>query len=140
MQEQGMPPTNQGKHPATVTDAVYMDLANSTPVNVINDVYDPSATNPETVTSNTYHPELLPDQDRAIWIWENASYPLVLNPNSRAALSSMAKDTTTFNQRPITTLYLAVGQYNGAKCWRIIEVRFNNSSSGLMNKVSMFKR
>ncbi|RAR43165.1 fibronectin type III domain-containing protein [Paenibacillus sp. MDMC362] len=111
----GMPPANQGKYPATVTDAVYMDLANSTPVNVINDVYDPSATNPETVTSNTYEPEPLPDQDRAIWIWENASYPLVLNPNARAALSSMAKDTTTFNQRPITTLYLAVGQYDGAK-------------------------
>ncbi|MBU5346948.1 fibronectin type III domain-containing protein [Paenibacillus lautus] len=111
----GMPPANQGKHPATVTDAVYMDLANSTPVNVINDVYDPFATNPETVTSNTYDPEPLPDQDRAIWIWENASYPLVLNPNSRAALSPMAKDTTTFNQRPITTLYLAVGQYDGAK-------------------------
>ncbi len=111
----GQRPANQGESPATVTDAVYMDLANSNPVNVINDVYDPSVANPETVTSNTYDPEPLPDQDRAIWIWENASYPLVLNPNSRAVLSSMAKDTTTFNQRPITTLYLAVGQYNGAK-------------------------
>lgn len=71
----------------------------------------------ETVTSDSYKENTtpLPDQDRSIWIWENASYPLVLNPNSRNVLSSMAKDTTTFNQRPITTLYLAVGLYNGAK-------------------------
>lgn len=85
-------PINEGDNSAAVTDAVY----------------------PETVTSTTYGPEPLPDQDRAIWIWENASYPLVLNPNSRSVLSSMAKDTATFNQRPITTLYLAVGKYNGA--------------------------
>lgn len=83
----------RGKDPAAVTEVVY----------------------PETVTSTTYGPEPLPDQDRAIWIWENASYPIVLNPNTRSVLSSMAKDTATFNQRPITTLYLAVGQYNGAK-------------------------
>lgn len=111
----GKPPVNQGKNPATVTDAVYMDLIHHTQVSVIDEVYNPSASNPETVTSNTYTPEPLPDQDRAIWIWENASYPLVLNPNSRVVLSSMAKDTTTFHQRPITTLYLAVGQYNGTK-------------------------
>lgn len=57
----------------------------------------------------------LPDQDRAIWIWENASYPLVIHPNARSILSAMAKDTSTFNQRPITTLYLGIGEYQGVK-------------------------
>lgn len=113
----GQTSAQQDQDFAAVTNTVYMsdDHINPHLANVMGDVYNPSATNPETVTSSTYEPEPLPDQDRAIWIWENASYPLVLNPNSRAVLSSMAKDVTTFHQRPITTLYLAVGQYNGAK-------------------------
>lgn len=52
-------------------------------------------------------------QDRAIWIWENESYQLILNPGSRTVLDDMASDTETFGQDPIKTLYLAVGKYNG---------------------------
>ncbi|HAF96812.1 MULTISPECIES: Ig-like domain-containing protein [Paenibacillus] len=89
---------NFGQDRATVMDSVYLE---SVP--------------PETVTEHVYGPgQPLPDQDRAIWIWENASYPLVLNPNARYSLAAMAKDTATFDQRPIKTLYLAVGQFQGA--------------------------
>ncbi|KGX90446.1 CBM96 family carbohydrate-binding protein [Pontibacillus marinus] len=52
-------------------------------------------------------------QDRAMWIWENASYNLIFNEGSRKVLDAMAKDTTTFNQDPITTLYLGVDEYFG---------------------------
>ncbi|UOQ85803.1 CBM96 family carbohydrate-binding protein [Gracilibacillus salinarum] len=53
------------------------------------------------------------DQDRSMWIWENASYNLLLNPGSRTVLDAMAKDTTTFNQDPITTLYFGVDTFDG---------------------------
>ncbi len=52
-------------------------------------------------------------QDRAMWIWEKASYQLILNPGSRTVLDAMAKDTTTFDQDPITTLYFGVDTFNG---------------------------
>lgn len=50
-------------------------------------------------------------QDRAMWIWESESYPLILNPGSRTVLHAMAKDTATFGQDPVTTLYLGVDKY-----------------------------
>ncbi len=53
------------------------------------------------------------NQDRAMWIWENASYNLLYNKGSRKVLDAMAKDTKTFDQDPITTLYLGVGDYFG---------------------------
>ncbi|UOQ47654.1 DNRLRE domain-containing protein [Gracilibacillus caseinilyticus] len=53
------------------------------------------------------------DQDRSMWIWEKASYNLLLNPGSRKVLDAMAKDTTTFDQDPITTLYFGVDTFNG---------------------------
>lgn len=52
-------------------------------------------------------------QDRSMWIWENASYNLIYNEGSRDVLDAFAKDTTTFNQDAITTLYLGVDRYNG---------------------------
>ncbi|KGP92995.1 fibronectin [Pontibacillus chungwhensis BH030062] len=52
-------------------------------------------------------------QDRAMWIWENASYNLIYNEGSRKVLDAFAKDTTTFNQDAITTLYLGVDRYYG---------------------------
>ncbi|WP_440394293.1 Ig-like domain-containing protein [Paenibacillus sp. SAF-054] len=55
------------------------------------------------------------NQGRAIWIWENESYPLVLNPGSRTVLDAMASDTETFGQDLIKTFYLAVGRYNGIR-------------------------
>lgn len=54
-------------------------------------------------------------QDRALWIWENESYPLVLNPGARTVLDAMSTDTDTFGQDPIRTWYLAVGNYNGIR-------------------------
>ncbi|MCM3784759.1 Ig-like domain-containing protein [Neobacillus mesonae] len=90
----------------TVTDHVYDPDAG-----VVDSVYDPESMEMDADSLNV--PSPLPDQDRAIWIWETASYHLVLNPNSWSVLSSLASDTATFNQRPITTLYLGVDQYNG---------------------------
>ncbi|WP_313731556.1 Ig-like domain-containing protein [Cohnella nanjingensis] len=52
-------------------------------------------------------------QDRAMWIWENASYNLIYNPGSRAVLDAMASDTATFGQDATTTLYLGVDAYQG---------------------------
>jgi len=52
-------------------------------------------------------------QDRAMWIWENASYNLLYNPGSRKVLDAMASDTTTFGQDAVTTLYLGVDDYQG---------------------------
>lgn len=52
-------------------------------------------------------------QDRAMWIWENASYNLIYNEGSRHVLEAFAKDTSTFNQDAITTLYLGVDRYYG---------------------------
>ncbi|UOQ44165.1 hypothetical protein MUN89_20285 [Halobacillus salinarum] len=52
-------------------------------------------------------------QDRAMWIWENASYNLLYNKGSRTVLDAMAKDTKTFGQDPVTTLYLGVDRYFG---------------------------
>ncbi|MBM6385017.1 MAG: fibronectin type III domain-containing protein [Paenibacillus sp.] len=55
----------------------------------------------------------LPNQDRAMWIWEPESYKLLLNPGSRQVLESFITDTQTFGQEPVQTLYLAVGKYAG---------------------------
>lgn len=68
-----------------------------------------AASSPTTVTQQVY------GQDRAMWIWENESYPLIMNPGSRNVLDAMASDTSTFGQRPIRTLYLAVGPYFGMR-------------------------
>ncbi|WP_211747245.1 Ig-like domain-containing protein [Paenibacillus sp. Marseille-Q4541] len=68
-----------------------------------------------TVTNSVYEENTpLPYQDRAIWIWETASYHLVLNPNSWDTFAAFTSDTTTFSEHPITTLYLGVDKYNGA--------------------------
>jgi len=52
-------------------------------------------------------------QDRAMWIWEAASYNLILNPGSRRLLATTAGDTATFGSRPITTLYVGVDRFGG---------------------------
>jgi hypothetical protein len=64
---------------------------------------------PEAVTQN------VSPQDRALWIWENESYPLILNPGSRTVLDAMSSDTATFGQDQIHTWYVAVGKYNGIR-------------------------
>lgn len=52
-------------------------------------------------------------QDRAMWIWESASYNLLYNPGSRELLDAFCKDTGTFSSNAITTLYLGVERYRG---------------------------
>ncbi|MWV42947.1 fibronectin type III domain-containing protein [Paenibacillus sp. HJL G12] len=54
-------------------------------------------------------------QDRALWIWENESYPLIMNSGARTVLDAMSSDTATFGQDQIRTFYLAVGNYNGVR-------------------------
>ncbi|MFD0712054.1 Ig-like domain-containing protein [Paenibacillus sp. GCM10027626] len=58
-------------------------------------------------------PTVFVKQDRAMWIWEHASYNLMLNDGSRDVLDAMAADTATFNQQPVKTLYLGVDKYDG---------------------------
>ncbi|MCJ8014885.1 Ig-like domain-containing protein [Paenibacillus sp. KQZ6P-2] len=62
-----------------------------------------------TVTRDVY------SQDRAMWIWEYDSYPLILNPGARTVLDAMSSDTATFGQDQIRTWYLAVGEYYGIR-------------------------
>lgn len=70
---------------------------------------------PDTVSNSVYEETAtLPYQDRAIWIWETASYHLVLNSSSWDTFAAFTSDTTTFNSTPITTLYLGVDRYQGA--------------------------
>ena len=64
------------------------------------------------VGTGTAEPFVMPGQDRAMWIWEPESYKLLLNTGSRAVLESFIGDTT-FDNAPVTTLYLAVGSYAG---------------------------
>ncbi|ETT56228.1 DNRLRE domain-containing protein [Paenibacillus sp. FSL P4-0338] len=76
--------------------------------------YGYSATVYAQVGAGTHEPAVpLPDQDRAMWIWEPESYKLLLNPGSREVLESFVTDTATFGSEPVTTLYLAVGNYAG---------------------------
>ncbi|MFD2671396.1 CBM96 family carbohydrate-binding protein [Marinicrinis sediminis] len=65
------------------------------------------------IGTGTNEPFSMPSQDRAMWIWEPETYKLLLNPNARTVLDAFASDTTTFGSDPITTLYLAVGPFNG---------------------------
>ncbi|GAA3402388.1 DNRLRE domain-containing protein [Paenibacillus hodogayensis] len=65
------------------------------------------------VGAGTHETVVVPKTDRAMWIWEAASYSMLLNPGSRQVLDALASDTTTFGSDPVTTLYFAVGPYSG---------------------------
>ncbi|RAV19683.1 cadherin-like beta sandwich domain-containing protein [Paenibacillus contaminans] len=56
---------------------------------------------------------VVPSQDRAMWLWEAATYNILLNPGSREVLDAMAKDTETFGSDPVKVLYFAVGSFDG---------------------------
>jgi hypothetical protein len=56
---------------------------------------------------------ILEKQDRAMWIWESASYNMLYNEGSRKLLDVLGKDTGTFNSNPITTLYFGLETYKG---------------------------
>lgn len=47
-------------------------------------------------------------QDRAIWIWERASYEAVFTRAGRDRLAPVLDDTSTFDSDPIRTIYLGV--------------------------------
>ncbi|WP_166999442.1 fibronectin type III domain-containing protein [Paramicrobacterium fandaimingii] len=51
------------------------------------------------------------EQDRAMWVWERASYEAVFNEDARDRLGAVMDDTETFNSDPIRTIYLGVGSY-----------------------------
>ncbi|WP_424860283.1 hypothetical protein [Streptomyces sp. MMS24-I29] len=54
------------------------------------------------------------DQDRAMWVWEQNSYPAVFDTAARDRLGRMMDDTTTFpGSDPVRTLYLGVDDYQG---------------------------
>lgn len=65
------------------------------------------------VGEGTNETVVVPYQDRAMWIWEGASYNMLLNPGSRQVLLEMAQDTDTFDSDPVTVLYFAVGPFAG---------------------------
>ncbi|TMV45505.1 DNRLRE domain-containing protein [Paenibacillus mesophilus] len=63
--------------------------------------------------AGTNEPVVVRNQDRAMWLWEPASYNLFLNPGSRIVLDAFSKDTATFGSEPVKTLYVAVGAFGG---------------------------
>src|SRR5262245_37395135 len=53
------------------------------------------------------------NQDRAMWVWEQDSYPAVFDHAARDKLGRMMDDTTTFGSDPVKTIYLGVAAYGG---------------------------
>ncbi|MBB3126953.1 hypothetical protein FHS19_001607 [Paenibacillus rhizosphaerae] len=102
----------------TAQDEVTPSLSGDAVEEVNSDAEIPASADPgfeqvEAASTSTTVTQQVYGQDRAMWIWENESYPLIMNPGSRNVLDAMASDTSTFGQRPIRTLYLAVGKYFG---------------------------
>jgi Cadherin-like beta sandwich domain/Bacterial Ig domain len=60
-------------------------------------------------------PVTVEPQDRAIWIWEKASYNLFYNDGSKEVLDALAQDTATFQSDPVTTFYLGIDQLYGKR-------------------------
>lgn len=58
------------------------------------------------------------DQDRALWVWERASYAAVFNEDEREKLGAVMDDTTTFDSDAINTIYLGVDRYQGVDMLR----------------------
>ena len=52
-------------------------------------------------------------QDRAMWVWEQDSYPAVFDRAARDKLGRFMDDTTTYGSDPVRTLYLGVAAYEG---------------------------
>ncbi|MFK7693543.1 cadherin-like beta sandwich domain-containing protein [Paenibacillus sp. HJGM_3] len=65
------------------------------------------------VGAGTNETLVVPAQNRAMWLWEAATYNILLNPGSREVLDAMAKDTATFGSDPVKVLYFAVGPFDG---------------------------
>ena len=63
-------------------------------------------------TPATYH------QDRAMWIWERASYEAVFDEDARDRLGAVMDDTVTFGSDPIRTIYLGVDRYGSTDMLR----------------------
>ncbi|MGW7680476.1 hypothetical protein ACWGID_07030 [Kribbella sp. NPDC054772] len=52
-------------------------------------------------------------QDRAMWLWEQNSYPAVFDQAARDKLGRVMDDTSTFGSDPLRTLYVGVAAYGG---------------------------
>jgi hypothetical protein len=65
------------------------------------------------VGTGTNETVVMQPQDRAMWIWEPASYNLLQNAGSRTVLDAFCKDTT-LAPNPVKTLYLYADRYNGS--------------------------
>lgn len=52
-------------------------------------------------------------QDRAMWLWEQDSYPAVFDSAARDRLGRVMDDTTTFGSDPVRTVYVGVAAYQG---------------------------
>lgn len=65
------------------------------------------------VGAGMHEPVVVPKTDRAMWMWEGASYSMLLNPGSRTVLDALAQDTATFGSDPVKAVYFAVGPYAG---------------------------
>lgn len=57
-------------------------------------------------------------QDRALWVWERASYAVVFDRVERDKLGAVMDDTTTFDSDAIRTIYLGVDRYEGTDMLR----------------------
>ncbi|MDT0157668.1 hypothetical protein Q9R19_08540 [Microbacterium sp. ARD32] len=53
------------------------------------------------------------EQDRALWVWERASYAAVFDRTERDKLGAVMDDTATFDSDAIRTIYLGVDRYQG---------------------------
>ncbi|MGI2296825.1 cadherin-like beta sandwich domain-containing protein [Paenibacillus sp. GXUN7292] len=78
-----------------------------------NEVRGRSLTTYAQIGEGLYEDVIVNTQDRSMWIWEGASYNMLLNPGSRNVLLSMGKDTDTFDSEPVKVLYFAVGPFAG---------------------------
>lgn len=57
-------------------------------------------------------------QDRALWVWERASYAVVFDRTERDKLGAVMDDTSTFGSDAIRTIYLGVDRYQGVDMLR----------------------
>ncbi|MFF0344633.1 hypothetical protein [Kribbella sp. NPDC004875] len=53
------------------------------------------------------------NQDRAMWLWEQNSYPAVFDQAARDKLGRVMDDTSTFGSDPVRTVYVGVAAYGG---------------------------
>lgn len=63
--------------------------------------------------AGTNEPAIVKQADRAMWVWEAATYQLLENPGARRVLAQFMEDPAV-SPHPIKTLYLYADRYDGA--------------------------